>query len=259
MRIRFLGTGTSHGVPVIGCDCPVCRSDDPRDRRTRSSIVVETGRTAVLVDASPDLRQQALRAGLSRLDAVLLTHEHADHVLGLDDLRRFNETGGGAVAVHGPPEALAAVRRIFAYAFGDASPGSSCPSMRLEPLRGPIEIGDLRIAPFEVEHGRTRTVGYRLETDGARAAYAPDCRRMPEAVVRALRGVDVMILDALRPTPHPTHLSLPESLALLAHIGARRSYLTHLCHRLGHAETERALPPAVRVACDGLVVECAAP
>ncbi len=256
MRLTFLGTGTSHGVPMIGCDCAVCRSEDPRDRRLRSSVWVEARDTHLLIDAGPDFRTQALRAGLPRVDALLLTHTHADHVLGIDDLRRFNELQRGPVPVYGNADTLRAVRHIFAYAFDGGTPGSTRPALALRPVPDRLAVGPFTVEPLEVEHGPLRILGYRLEADGRSAAYVPDCSALPGTVLRRLAaGVDVMILDALRPQRHPTHFSLAESLSALAAIGARRSFLTHMSHTLGHAATAAGLPPGVEPAWDGLALE----
>ena len=255
MKLTFLGTGTSHGVPTIGCDCAVCHSADPRDRRLRSSLYVEAGGAAVLVDASPDLRQQALRFGVRRVDAVCVTHAHADHIFGMDDLRRFNEMQGQAIPIHGEPATLAVLRRTFAYAFEPGIPGTPRPQLELRELDGPLSIGGLRVTPLPVWHGPWRICGFRFGADGRSFGYVPDCSRMDDETVACAAGLDVMILDGLRPQPHPTHLTLAESLALLGRIGARDSYITHLCHLLGHAATEARMPPGFHVPHDGLTLE----
>ncbi len=252
MRIVFLGTGTSHGIPAIGCRCEVCTSDDPRNRRRRSSLWVRAGRASLLIDASPDFRQQALDAGVDRVDALFLTHGHADHVFGMDDLRRFNEIQREAIPVYAGAGTMAVVRRTFAYALEGGESASSRPRLDPRPLAGPVEVGGVRVTPVEVFHGAPLVHGFRIDGDGRSLGYVPDCSALPEPAVAAFRGVDVMILDALRPSPHPTHLSLPQSLALLARIGAGRSYVTHLCHRLEHEATQRSLPAGCHVPHDGL-------
>ncbi len=254
MKLIFLGTGTSQGIPVIGCDCEVCRSDDPRDRRMRSSVHVEYEGYHIQVDTPPEFRLQALAADIPRVDAVLVTHTHADHIFGMDDLRRFNELQGAAIPVYASPRDVNHLRRIFAYMTEPPPPGITRPRIELRPVIDPVEVGPFRVTPFAVEHGSDRVYGYRLDAGGRALAYVPDCHTMGLSALACLAGLDVMILDALRTTPHPTHLSLPESLALLAHIGARRSFITHLCHRLGHAETERLLPFGVEIPWDGLEV-----
>lgn len=257
MRLTFLGTGTSHGVPAIGCDCDVCRSADPRNKRMRSSVYVCAGGTAVLVDVTPEFRLQAIANDVRRVDGVVLTHAHADHIMGIDDLRRINELQGGPVTIHGSPDTLRVVRRTFAYAFEPGLPGPTCPALELSPMSGPLDFGPLRVTPLPCHHGLFRIHGFRFEEQGrpGRIAYFPDCNAIPEPSLEALRGIDVMILDGLRPQPHPTHFSLPETLEMFRKIGAGRSYITHLCHRLEHHATQAAMPPGVFVPWDGLTIE----
>ncbi len=258
MQVTFLGTGTSHGVPVIGCDCDVCRSPDPRNRRTRSSLYVQSADgNAALFDVGPEFRIQALSANLRRVDAVFLTHGHADHILGIDDLRRINELQGGAVPVWGSAESLAAVRRSFAYVFDPGPPGPTCPRIELFEFDSgrPIRVGGLSVTPLPCRHGSLDIHGFLVEADGGRVGYFPDCNGLPIATIERLRGIDLLILDGLRPEPHPTHFSLSESLAAMAVVGARRAYITHICHRLEHEATRRILPEGVGIPWDGLRIE----
>jgi len=256
MKVVFLGTGTSVGIPMIGCDCRVCASSDPRNRRRRSSIYVAAGGTHLVIDTSLDFRDQALTFKVPRVDAVLMTHSHADHIFGLDDIRRFNTIQGQAIPVHGSGETIRDLKRIFSYINATPSPpGVYRPEIEFLETRGPWTVGAIRIEPLPVEHSTCETLGFRLEADGRTVGYVPDCHALPEAAFARLRGVDVMILDGLRHRPHPTHLTVEASVALLQRMGARHSYLTHLCHDLDHEETQESLPPAIFVSCDGMTLE----
>lgn len=253
VRVRFLGTGTSHGIPMIGCDCDVCRSSDPRDQRLRSSICLECDDGArVLVDTTTDLRTQALRADLRRLDAVLYTHSHADHVMGLDEVRRFNMLSRQPVPLYGSPETLDDVRRSFGYIFAaDAPRGGGVPDVRLCPIGGPFCLAGLEVVPIPVHHGQKDVLAFRI----GRFAYVTDCNGMSDASQQALTGVEVLVLDALRHRPHPTHFSLAEAVDMARTLGARETYFTHMAHELGHAATCAALPSGMTLAYDGLVLD----
>ncbi len=258
MKLAFLGTGTSHGIPMIGCACAVCRSRNPRNRRLRCSLWVRAAGQSLIVDTPPDFRAQVLRAGVDRVDAVFLTHGHADHIFGLDDLRTFCARGTRALPVYASPHAAPVLTSAFGYALRRTPANeNNRPAFRARTLRDgrPVVCGRVRVTPLGVWHGPWRIQGFRFDAGGRSAAYIPDASALPDATLRRLRGVDVMILDALRPEPHSTHLNLEQSLALLERIAAPRSYLTHLCHRLDHAATDAALPPGIRVAYDGLTVE----
>ncbi|MCU0504640.1 MAG: MBL fold metallo-hydrolase [Chloroflexi bacterium] len=249
LTVTILGSGTSGGVPRIACGCPTCTSADPRDSRSRASALLAFGPHRVLIDAGPDLRAQALREGLDRLDAVLLTHEHADAVGGLDDLRRFNELRGGYLDVRTVPESLAIVVDRFRYAF---DPGQSrfagLPMLRPVEVAGPFLVGGRRFVPVPVIHGERVIAGYR--TGGF--AYCSDVQRIDPDGRVLLRGLDTLVVSALRDIPHPTHQTVEEALALIADLRPRRAVLTHLDHDLTHAGLERRLPPGVEVAWDGL-------
>jgi phosphoribosyl 1,2-cyclic phosphate phosphodiesterase len=254
MEVLFLGTGTSHGVPMIGCTCPVCRSDDPKDNRLRPSIyLVDDDGTSVLVDTTPDLRQQCLRAGITRVDAVVYTHAHADHILGFDELRRFNILSRRAVPVYGDRATLGALQRTFAYAFDTSAPaGGGVPDAELMAIDGPFSVGTLRFQPLTVMHGDRPVLAFRI----GRFAYLNDCNQVPESTLAALDGLDVLVLDALRHRAHPTHFSLQQAVAVARRIGARRTWFTHMCHDLGHAATNAVLPETMALAYDGLRVSC---
>lgn len=251
LRVTFLGTGTSMGVPTLGCECRVCRSNDPRDQRTRPSLFLQHDGRVMVIDTSPDFRFQALRAGIRRVDAVLYTHAHADHILGLDDLRPFNMKQREAIPLFASQETLAALRRTFSYAFGHSTPESTVPEVRLEEIAGPFEVLGLGFQPVPVLHGTMEVLGFRFGS----AAYVTDFSCIPEASRELLYDLDLLVLDALRDTPHPMHSSLSESLALIEEFRPRRAYFTHICHDLGHAETNARLPVGVELAYDTLTME----
>ncbi len=257
IELTFLGTGTSVGVPMIGCHCAVCSSKDPRNTRRRTSVYVRAGQTAFVIDTPPDFRQQMLDAGIERVEAVVFTHAHADHIFGFDDIRRFNTLLQRVIPAYADAETMGDIRRVFHYVGNESEPkGLYRPLVEFHVIDGPFTVGDVRLTPLDVEHGRKMT-GYLMEHGGVKIGYVPDCTVMPAATVAALRGVDVMILDALRYRPHPSHICVEESLALLAEIGAKGSYLIHLCHDVDHAELEAKLPPSVHVSYDGLTLRLA--
>lgn len=252
INLIILGSGTSHGIPMIGCDCPVCTSHDPRDKRTRCSAALVYDDRTVLIDASPELRLQCLACGIRHVDAVLFTHAHADHVAGIDDLRIFSQRSGRALPVFASPETLERLRIAYAYAFRD-DPDYPSAKPQLEPhvVDGPFELFGRTIVPVAYDHGPTRVLGYRAGP----IAYCPDCSRIPEASRRLLSNLDVLVLDALRRRPHPTHFNLEQAVAEARRIGARRTYFTHIAHELGHEATNAELPAAMELAYDGLVIE----
>jgi phosphoribosyl 1,2-cyclic phosphate phosphodiesterase len=256
MRLTFLGTGTSFGVPQIGCGCVVCRSADPRDKRNRSAALVEAGGSTILIDTPPELRLQLLAGGISKVDAVLYTHEHADHTNGIDDLRMFSVRQRRALPIFGPPETLERLRTGFRYIFDDtvqAYEGTSKPTLELhaiEPGRL-VDVAGVPVLPLAFEHGHLRVYGYRIGS----LAYITDVKAIPEAERQHLQGLDVLVLNALWWRPHPTHLSIAEAVQTAQALGARRTYLTHLTHETGHAELAAQLPAGVLPAYDGLTVE----
>jgi phosphoribosyl 1,2-cyclic phosphate phosphodiesterase len=253
VKITFLGTGTSHGVPMIGCDCATCRSADPRDARLRASLYVEAdGGEALLVDAGPDLRAQALQANIRRVDAVIFTHGHADHILGIDELRRFNALQRRPMPCYGDAATLYDVERMFAYVFDTKTPkGGGLPDLELVRIDGPFTVGAQPVVPVPIFHGQRPILGLRL----GRFAYLTDCSRIPDESWTLLEGLEVVVLDALRERPHPTHFTIDEAVETARRIGAPRSYFTHMCHDLGHAATNARLPPGMELAYDGLVIE----
>jgi phosphoribosyl 1,2-cyclic phosphate phosphodiesterase len=258
MRLTFLGTGTSFGVPQIGCDCAVCRSTDPRDKRTRSGAVLEAAGSTILIDTPPELRLQLISAGFSQVDAVLYTHEHADHINGIDDLRIFSVRQRKPLPLYGPAETLERVRAAFNYIFDDAVrpyEGTSKPRLSLHPVSPGhlITIAGIETLPLAFEHGHLRVFGYRFD----KLAYITDIKAIPPAEREQLRGLEVLVLNALWWRPHPTHLSIAEAIDTARQLGARRTYLTHLTHETGHSELESRLPEGIFPAYDGLTVEVA--
>lgn len=252
VRVLFLGTGTSHGVPIIGCDCDVCRSSDPRDNRLRPSIYLELNDDVrVLVDTTPDLRTQALRYDLRKVDAVLFTHAHADHIMGLDEVRRYNHMTRQAMPVYGSEETLRDIRRLFSYAFDPAAPrGGGVPHLDLITIDGPFTLGQQQVVPVPVLHGQWNVLGYRFGS----FAYLTDCSKVPETSLALLEDLDVLVIDALRHKPHPTHFTLAQAIQMARRIGARQTYFTHIAHDLGHAETSATLLPGMALAYDGLTL-----
>jgi phosphoribosyl 1,2-cyclic phosphate phosphodiesterase len=258
MRLTFLGTGTSFGVPQIGCQCAVCRSTDPRDKRTRSGAILEADGSTVLIDTPPELRLQLIAGGFSQLDAVLYTHEHADHINGIDDLRIFSVRRHQPLPIYGPAETLERVRGSFNYIFDDSVhpyEGTSKPRLSLHPTEPdhPIMVGGLEVLPLSFHHGHLRVFGYRF----GGLAYITDVKAIPEDSYDQLRNLDVLVLNALWWRPHPTHLSISEAIDTARALGARRTYLTHLTHETAHSDLERELPSGVFPAYDGLMVEVA--
>ena len=255
MKLTFLGTGTSFGVPQVGCHCAVCLSDDPRDRRARVGAVIESGASRILIDTPPELRLQLITNDVDRVDAVLYTHDHADHTHGLDDVRSFAFGPSSSLPIYGPAETLESIKRKFAYIFDPGMvplSGTFKPDGTLHPLVAGVKvtIAGQEVTPVEVPHGRMRVFGYRVGPIG----YVTDAKDLPPAAEEILRGVRVLVLNALFRESHPTHLSIDEAIVTARRVGAERTYLTHLTHKLAHAELEAELPDGVRPAFDGLQV-----
>jgi phosphoribosyl 1,2-cyclic phosphate phosphodiesterase len=255
MRVTVLGSGTSMGVPTLGCHCAVCESADAHDKRLRPSLLLSRGEQNVVIDTTPDFRTQALRAGIDRLDAVLLTHGHADHILGFDDLRAYNFKQRAAMPVYGSEETFRVVRRAFEYVFDDKPTLSSIPSVKLHVVKGSFELMGVRFVPVPLVHGEMEVLGYRF----GRAAYLTDFSRLPDSSAELLEGLDDLILDALRDVPHPMHMTVEQSLALIDKLKPKRAWFTHIAHDLPHAATNERLRkagyPQVRLAYDGLTFE----
>lgn len=238
------------GVPTIGCHCAVCASTDPRDNRLRPSILLSYEGRNVLIDTTPDFRIQALRSHMDRLDAVVYTHAHADHIMGLDDIRPFNFRQKGQIPIYASAETMAAVQHSFPYVFDGLTKESNVPKVDPRVIDGPFNLFGLEFEPVPVQHGRQTILGFRF---GA-AAYLTDHSDIPSPSLERLRGLDVLFLDALRYKPHPTHSTVDQSSRTVAQLSPRRAFFTHICHDLGHARAESLLPPSIRLAYDGLEI-----
>ena len=248
-KITVLGSGTSVGVPTIGCHCDVCSSTDPRDNRLRPSILVSCEGRNILIDTTPDFRSQALRARIERLDAVLFTHSHADHIMGLDDVRPFNFRQRGRIPIYASPETMADIHRCFPYIFDGGVKESNVPQLDTRVFGADaFELFGIEFQPVPILHGRQTIYGFRF----GGAAYLTDHSDIPAESMEQLRGLDVLFLDALRYKPHPTHSTVDRSVKTAQSLGARRAFFTHICHDLGHARAESLLPPNIRLAYDGL-------
>ncbi len=252
MVFTFLGTGTSQGVPMIACDCLVCSSSDAKDKRLRSSALLQGGSTQIVIDAGPDFRQQMLRSGVKKLDAVLFTHEHKDHIAGLDDVRAFNYLSGKEMDIYATERVQDALRREFFYVFSGAKyPG--IPKLNLKTIENrPFNIGDINILPVEVRHMHLPVFGFRMKD----FTYITDANAIDESEKRKIQGSRYLVLNALRREKHPSHFTLSEALDLISELKPERAWLTHLSHQMGkHADLSKELPPGVECAYDGLQIE----
>jgi len=252
--ITVLGSGTSVGVPTIGCHCSVCTSSDPRDNRLRPSILVSHGERNILIDTTPDFRTQALRARISHLDAVVFTHSHADHIMGLDDVRPFNFRQRGQIPIFAAADTMSSIHRCFQYIFDGVKRESNVPQLDARIIDGaPFDVFGLEFVPIPVLHGRQTIYGFRF----GEAAYLTDHSEIPESSLDLLAGLDVLFLDALRYKPHPTHSTVDRSTKTVERLNPRRAFFTHICHDLGHERAESMLPPNIRLAYDGLEIHVA--
>ena len=249
--LTVLGSGTSMGVPTIGCDCAVCTSTDPHDHRTRPSVLLEYGGSTVLIDTTPDFRQQAIRERITKLDAVIYTHSHADHILGLDDLRPLSFRRPERLPLYAHPATAEALRSVFKYIFDDAYKYGGIAKVVLHEIDGTLSLFGADFLPVMVMHGEAEIYGYRFGS----AAYLTDFSSIPPDSLEQLHGLDVLFLDALRHKPHPTHSTVENSLRLVEQLRPRRAFFTHISHDLGHEQTNRSLPEHVRLAHDGLKLE----
>jgi phosphoribosyl 1,2-cyclic phosphate phosphodiesterase len=249
--LTVLGSGTSMGVPTIGCTCAVCHSPDPHDRRTRPSILLEFGGKVVLIDTTPDFREQAIRERISQIDAVLYTHTHADHILGIDDLRPLSYHRDGKIPLYARPEAANFIRNMFRYIFDADYKFGGLARLELKAIDGSFDLFGKTFEPVPIIHGDTEIYGYRF----GNAAYLTDFSTIPESSYSLLKDLDILFLDGLRHKPHPTHSTIDNSIRIAEELGAKRVFFTHICHDLPHQETNAALPPHVRLAHDGMKLE----
>jgi phosphoribosyl 1,2-cyclic phosphate phosphodiesterase len=250
--LTVLGSGTSMGVPTLGCACAVCRSGDPQDRRTRPSVLIEFNGKSVIIDTTPDFYAQAVRENITRLDAVFYTHTHADHILGIDDLRPLSYAHQPKkLPLYARPDAAAFLRKMFSYIFDADYKFGGLAQLELCPIDGPVDLFGARFEPVSLIHGETQIYGYRFGS----AAYLTDHSEIPASSLDQLEGLDVLFLDALRHKPHPTHSTVKNSLAIVDRLRPKRAFFTHICHDLGHEATNATLPRHVRLAYDGMKLE----
>jgi phosphoribosyl 1,2-cyclic phosphate phosphodiesterase len=250
--LTVLGSGTSMGVPTIGCDCAVCHSSDPRDRRTRPSVLIEYGGHSVLIDTTPDFREQAIRENIRKLDAVLYTHTHADHILGIDDLRPLSfRHKPNRLPLYAHPDAAAFIQNMFRYIFDSNYKFGGLPQVEMRPMEGRLELFGAQFEPIALIHGEAEIYGFRFGS----AAYLTDHSEIPQPSLSKLEGLDVLFLDALRYKPHPTHSTVENSLRIVERLKPRRAFFTHICHDLPHEQTNAALPANVKLSYDGMKLE----
>ncbi len=250
-RLTVLGSGTSMGVPTIGCDCAVCHSTDPRDRRTRPSIMLEYNGKVVLIDTTPDFREQAIREQIKQLDAVLYTHTHADHILGIDDLRPLSFHRGERIQLYARPDAAQFLRNMFKYIFDADYKYGGLAQVDLNEINGEVELFGALFLPVKVMHGDAEILGFRFGS----AAYLTDFSEIPEASFDQLQGLDILFLDALRHRPHPTHSTVENSLRIVDRLKPKRAFFTHICHDLPHEATNATLPGAAQLSYDGMKLD----
>ncbi len=251
MEITFLGTGTSHGIPVLTCDCTVCTSNNPKNRRTRSSLWVRHKGTSLLIDTATEFRMQAIQANIQQVDGVLYTHCHADHVFGFDDLRVFSKLTNKSIPIYGNEPTMAEFRDVFSYVFRRTQEGGGKPQVETIVVEDPFQVQDVVVQPIPIFHGLLPILGYRID----KLAYITDCSYIPPASLELLQGLDVLILGVVRYKPHPTHMHVEQALYLAETLKAKHTYFTHISHLLDHEEVSKSLPEGVFVAYDGLTIQ----
>jgi phosphoribosyl 1,2-cyclic phosphate phosphodiesterase len=250
MKVTLLGTGTSTGVPAINCSCAVCLSEDPRNKRLRPSVWIESGEFSLVIDTTPDFRLQALRYSIGHLDAILFTHHHADHILGLDDIRPFNQHQKRFIPCYGSAGTMGEIRITFRYIFQE-QPYGGVPQVETYAVEGPFELGGLTVTPIPAMHAKLPVFGYRIEN----FAYLTDLNSLPEESLDLLDGLQVLVLGALRHEPHPAHFTMTEAVGVAGIIGAQRTFFTHMSHEVDHETVSRQLPAGIELGYDGLTIE----
>ena len=251
MLIKFLGTGTSHGIPVVGCNCKTCTSNNPKNKRMRSSIFIQEKNNDMLIDTSPELRLQMLANDITNIDLVLFTHAHADHIMGFDDLRVINWLKGESVPCYGNKDTMNKIRNIFDYIFDPLQVGGGIPQVTLNTIKSEFEYNNLLITPLEVKHGKLDVLGFKIKN----MAYITDCSFIPENTFKKLKNIDLLIIDALRFEEHPTHMNLKEAIEVVKKINPKKAYFTHISHEMEHKETNKKLPENMELAYDGLILK----
>lgn len=249
IKITFMGTGTSHGIPMIACRCPVCTSDDSRDRRHRCSVMMEFGVGVMIIDTPPEFRLQCIARHVMKIDTLLFTHTHADHIFGLDDIRRFCAIQKQRIPCYGSPRTIKSLQTVFSYAFNADRPiYSEIPYLTAMEIDGPFDLFGKQVIPLTLYHGNDTILGFRVDN----FAYCTDCSHIPTETLEKLQGLDLLVLDALRYTPHPTHFNLEQALAAAKTIQAKQTYFTHIAHEIKHADLEPKLPESIHLSYDGL-------